>query len=124
MKRVLFCVMVSLSLGVLNTQAQDSTQKKDQPAEVKPPALPSFPAPPAPGGEVKPPAIKPPSTAPAREVAVIKTSMGEMVLEFWPEVAPKTVENFKALAKKKFWDGTAFHRVIAGFMIQGGDPNT
>lgn len=61
-------------------------------------------------------------TVNAAEVAVIKTSLGEMVLEFWPEVAPKTVENFKTLAKKGFYDGTAFHRVIRGFMIQGGDP--
>jgi peptidyl-prolyl cis-trans isomerase B (cyclophilin B) len=60
----------------------------------------------------------------ANEVAVIKTSQGEMVLEFWSDVAPKTVENFKALAKKGFYDGTAFHRVITGFMIQGGDPLT
>jgi len=60
----------------------------------------------------------------AKEVAVIKTSAGEMVLEFWPDVAPKTVENFKTLAKKGFYDGTAFHRIIKGFMIQGGDPNT
>jgi peptidyl-prolyl cis-trans isomerase B (cyclophilin B) len=47
-----------------------------------------------------------------------------MVLEFWPEVAPKTVENFKTLAKKGFYDGTCFHRIIDGFMIQGGDPLT
>jgi peptidyl-prolyl cis-trans isomerase B (cyclophilin B) len=46
------------------------------------------------------------------------------VVEFWPEVAPKTVENFKKLARKDFYNGTAFHRVIKGFMIQGGDPNT
>ena len=59
-----------------------------------------------------------------KEVAVFKTSAGEMVAEFWPEVAPKTVENFKTLAKKGFYDGTAFHRVIRGFMIQGGDPLT
>ncbi len=58
------------------------------------------------------------------EVAVIKTSEGEMVLEFWPDVAPKTVENFKKLAREGFYDGTAFHRVIKGFMIQGGDPLT
>jgi len=58
------------------------------------------------------------------EVAVIKTSAGEMVVEFWTDVAPKTVENFKTLAKKGFYDGTAFHRVIKGFMIQGGDPLT
>ncbi|SPE61309.1 Peptidyl-prolyl cis-trans isomerase [Verrucomicrobia bacterium] len=60
----------------------------------------------------------------ANEVAVIKTTEGDMVIEFWPEVAPKTVENFKSLAKKGFYDGTCFHRVIKGFMIQGGDPNT
>src|SRR5882762_3079993 len=58
------------------------------------------------------------------EVAVIKTTEGEMVVEFWPDVAPKTVENFKALAKKGFYDGTCFHRVIKDFMIQGGDPKT
>ena len=58
------------------------------------------------------------------EVAVIKTTEGDMVIEFWPDVAPKTVENFKKLAKQEFYDGTCFHRVIKGFMIQGGDPNT
>lgn len=58
------------------------------------------------------------------EVAVIKTSAGEMVVAFWPDVAPKTVENFKTLAKKKFYDGTCFHRIVKGFMIQGGDPLT
>lgn len=60
----------------------------------------------------------------AKEVAVMSTSEGDMVIEFWPDVAPKTVENFKTLAKKGFYDGTAFHRIIKGFMIQGGDPNT
>src|SRR5688572_21846891 len=47
-----------------------------------------------------------------------------MVVEFWSDVAPKTVENFKTLAKKGFYDGTAFHRVVKNFMIQGGDPLT
>lgn len=60
----------------------------------------------------------------SNEIAVIKTSEGEMVLEFWPDVAPKTVENFKTLARKGFYDGTCFHRVIKGFMIQAGDPLT
>jgi peptidyl-prolyl cis-trans isomerase B (cyclophilin B) len=59
-----------------------------------------------------------------KEVAVIKTTLGEMVIEFWPDVAPKTVENFKKLAREGFYDGTCFHRVIKGFMIQGGDPQT
>ncbi len=61
--------------------------------------------------------------APA-ENAVIKTSYGEMTVAFWPAVAPKTVENFKKLAREGFYDGTAFHRIIKGFMIQGGCPNT
>jgi peptidyl-prolyl cis-trans isomerase B (cyclophilin B) len=60
----------------------------------------------------------------AKEVAVIKTSEGEMVAEFWPEMAPNTVENFKKLARSGFYDGTAFHRIVKGFMIQGGDPLT
>jgi peptidyl-prolyl cis-trans isomerase B (cyclophilin B) len=60
----------------------------------------------------------------AKEVAVIKTSEGEMIAEFWPEVAPNTVENFKKLARSGFYDGTAFHRIVKGFMIQGGDPLT
>src|SRR5256885_3585913 len=59
-----------------------------------------------------------------QEVVVIKTTEGDMVLEFWPDVAPKTVENFKTLAKKGFYDGTAIHRIVKGFMIQGGDPLT
>lgn len=58
------------------------------------------------------------------EHAIIKTSLGEMTVAFWPDVAPKTVENFKKLANDKFYDGTAFHRIIKGFMIQGGCPNT
>ena len=58
------------------------------------------------------------------EVAVIKTALGEMTVEFWPDVAPKTVESFKTLAKKGFYDGTCFHRIVKGFMIQGGDPLT
>jgi peptidyl-prolyl cis-trans isomerase B (cyclophilin B) len=62
--------------------------------------------------------------ASSTEVAVLKTSYGEMTISFWPDVAPKTVENFKKLAREGFYDGTAFHRIISGFMIQGGCPNT
>lgn len=56
--------------------------------------------------------------------AIIETKYGNMEIKFYPEVAPKHVENFITLAKKGFYDGTIFHRVIPGFMIQGGDPNT
>jgi peptidyl-prolyl cis-trans isomerase B (cyclophilin B) len=58
------------------------------------------------------------------EVAVIKTSEGDMVVQFWNDAAPNTIENFKKLARLGFYDGTIFHRVVKGFMIQGGDPNS
>ncbi|RYG46916.1 peptidylprolyl isomerase [bacterium] len=64
------------------------------------------------------------SPAAGDDVAVLDTSMGRIVLKFFPDKAPKTVENYKALANKGFYNGTKFHRVISGFMIQGGDPNT
>jgi cyclophilin family peptidyl-prolyl cis-trans isomerase len=63
-------------------------------------------------------------TAPDPEMAVLDTSMGVITLEFFPNAAPKHVENFKTLAKKGFYDGVKFHRVIKGFMIQAGDPNS
>jgi peptidyl-prolyl cis-trans isomerase B (cyclophilin B) len=56
--------------------------------------------------------------------AIIKTKFGDMEVTFFPEKAPKHVENFVSLAKSGFYNGTIFHRVIPGFMIQGGDPNT
>lgn len=74
--------------------------------------------------ETTPMTPSPSASGSANEVAVIKTGEGEMVAEFWPDLAPKTVENFKKLAREGFYDGTAFHRVIKGFMIQGGDPLT
>ena len=60
----------------------------------------------------------------SNEVAVIKTNEGEMVVQFWTNAAPNTIENFKKLARQGFYDGTIFHRIIKGFMIQGGDPNS
>jgi peptidyl-prolyl cis-trans isomerase B (cyclophilin B) len=56
--------------------------------------------------------------------ATIETKFGAITLKFFPEVAPGHVKNFIDLAKKGFYDGTTFHRVIPGFMIQGGDPNS
>jgi cyclophilin family peptidyl-prolyl cis-trans isomerase len=60
----------------------------------------------------------------AETSAVIETKFGNLSLRFFPDVAPNHVKNFIDLAKKGFYDGTLFHRVIPGFMIQGGDPNT
>ena len=96
MKHLLLSGLIALSLGIVSAPGQEKNKEaKDE---------------------------KKPVTA--KEVAVIKTTEGEMVVEFWPETAPNTVDNFKKLAKKGFYDGTCFHRVIKGFMIQGGDPNT
>jgi len=67
-----------------------------------------------------------PTPAPADDqvAAVIKTTDGTMVAAFWPKEAPATVANFVKLAKAGFYNGTAFHRIVPGFMIQGGDPLT
>ena len=56
--------------------------------------------------------------------AIIETKFGNIELRFFPDVAPEHVNNFIELANKGFYDGTTFHRVIPGFMIQGGDPNS
>lgn len=58
------------------------------------------------------------------QLAILETSAGQMVLALWPDVAPKTVANFTKLAQEGFYDGTCFHRIVRGFMIQGGDPLT
>ena len=64
------------------------------------------------------------TAASAEEIAVIETNLGLIEIGFLPDKAPGHVKNFKDLARKGFYDGTIFHRVIPGFMIQGGDPNT
>ena len=81
----------------------------------KPPAAPA-----APQKETSMPTAE--KSGAKKDVAVIKTSMGTIVFEFLPDVAPKMVDNFKDLAKTGFYNGTTFHRVINTFMIQGGDP--
>ena len=90
--------MLGLSLGFVAARADEPKEPKKEEAKAAP--------------------------ATAKEVAVIKTSMGEMVAEFWTDAAPKTIANFKTLAGKGFYDGTCFHRIVKGFMIQGGDPLT
>lgn len=64
---------------------------------------------------------RPPDPGPK---AIIKTKFGDIEIKFFPDLAPNHVENFIKLAKSGFYNGTIFHRVIPGFMIQGGDPNT
>ena len=79
---------------------------------------------PAPAPTPAPATNQPPAMTDTNDVAVLDTSDGEMVIAFWPDTAPKTVANFEKLARSGFYDGTAFHRIIDGFMVQGGDPNT
>ncbi|MDR1036584.1 MAG: peptidylprolyl isomerase [Deltaproteobacteria bacterium] len=57
-----------------------------------------------------------------RQTVVFDTTMGTFEVELYNDLAPKTAENFATLVGRKFYDGTIFHRVIDGFMIQGGDP--
>ena len=64
------------------------------------------------------------TTEKENKVAVISTNFGDMVVEFYPDIAPMHVESFMALANEEYFNGTTFHRVIPGFMIQGGDPNS
>src|SRR5436309_12891928 len=64
------------------------------------------------------------SPAADNDVAVIQTSEGDMIVEFWSDAAPQTIANFKKLARSGFYDGTSFHRIKQGAMIQGGDPLT
>ena len=59
-----------------------------------------------------------------KENAVISTQFGDIVIEFFDDIAPKHVESFKLHAQNEYYNGTTFHRVIPGFMIQGGDPLT
>ena len=75
------------------------------------------------GGKVDTKVVVPPPPPPGPK-AIIKTRFGEMEMKFFPDLAPKHVENFIKLAKAGFYNGTIFHRIIPGFMIQGGDPNT
>jgi peptidyl-prolyl cis-trans isomerase B (cyclophilin B) len=112
MKKLLLTTCVfALSLGLTAVHARQPKPDDAKPTE-------------PPKAETKPETKEEKKTVSANEVAVIKTSEGDMVIEFWADVAPKTVENFKKLAREGFYDGTCFHRVIKGFMIQGGDPLT
>jgi peptidyl-prolyl cis-trans isomerase B (cyclophilin B) len=105
MKALILSCAFGLSLGLVSARAEDAKKEtKEEPKKTE-------------SKEEK-------KSANTNEVAVLKTTEGEMVIEFWPDVAPKTVENFKKLTKEGFYDGTAFHRIMSGFMIQGGDPNT
>ncbi|MGI8890041.1 MAG: peptidylprolyl isomerase [Chthoniobacterales bacterium] len=94
MKFTLLCGLLVCSLGLANVYGQDANKPEAKKASDQ------------------------------KEAAVLKTNEGTMVVEFWPEDAPLTVANFKKLAREGLYDGTLFHRIISGFMVQGGDPLT
>ena len=79
---------------------------------------------PAPVPEAKAAEEEKPMSNSENKIAELHTSMGEIDLRFFPEVAPNHVKNFIDLSEKGFYNGSKFHRVIEGFVIQGGDPNT
>jgi len=110
----LFSCLIGLTVGIVSLQAD----------EPKPTDAPKPDSAPAAGTSTTAATGKTATPASGKEVAIIKTSAGEMVIEFWTDAAPETIKNFKKLARQGFYDGTLFHRVIKGFMIQGGDPLT
>jgi cyclophilin family peptidyl-prolyl cis-trans isomerase len=78
----------------------------------------------APTATLPPATEEKPMTETENQVAELHTTAGEIDIRFFPDVAPNHVNNFLGLARKGFYNGTKFHRVIPGFMVQGGDPNT
>jgi cyclophilin family peptidyl-prolyl cis-trans isomerase len=90
-------IISMIAFGIIACNAQDNTQVKSQETKTK-------------------------KESKEMTVAVMKTNMGTIELELYADQTPKTVENFVGLANKKYYDGIIFHRVIANFMIQGGDP--
>jgi peptidyl-prolyl cis-trans isomerase B (cyclophilin B) len=112
-----------LTLGLFGLSAC-SEKKSEEPAETKAPATqPAAKAPVEKGPSEEPPALPGIESDGSAAVLVI-AGYGEIRIEFLPSLAPNHVENFKQLARDGFYNGTQFHRVIPGFMIQGGDPNT
>jgi cyclophilin family peptidyl-prolyl cis-trans isomerase len=103
MLRIFAASVVLLAAGAAGAGAQSST------------------TPPATAPDKTPATVQP---AAGPQVAVLQTVLGNIVIQFADRDAPKTVANFKKLVKQGFYDGTCFHRVIPGFMIQGGDPNS
>lgn len=122
---LLLSALAAVAWGCSPTEPKtdtNTTATKVETPPAEPPAEPT--APPSETGSL--PDGAPGATAPASgdEVAVMQTSEGRIVLKFFPDKAPGHVKNFKELAGKGFYNGTKFHRVIKGFMIQGGDPLT
>lgn len=128
-------LLVSLYLGAIGCSGEKASLAEKKPASETAAHTEAKTAPPATqqAAETAAPATETPRTEttpvneskPAQsenEIAVMETTMGTIKLKFFADAAPKAVENFKSLAKKGYYNGITFHRVIDKFMIQGGDP--
>jgi peptidyl-prolyl cis-trans isomerase B (cyclophilin B) len=124
---------VLAALAILSAAPQAAARAQGtSPKQEAPPKTTPRPAAKQPAGTpaVKPGAAKPAAAAPvqptpgAGPVIVVETSKGTFEFETYPDDAPKTVDNFLALTKKGFYNGQRFHRVVPGFVIQAGDPQT
>lgn len=110
MKGILLTVLAAAAIFAgCKKEGQQTEQKMEATAEVQTPESKSAPE-----------AAMPSDTA--NPQVILETDSGTIVLELFPKEAPVTVENFLKLVNQKFYDGLIFHRVIPGFMIQGGDP--
>ena len=107
MFRTSLCTLLTIGVAILSVGC-----------DLRPQQDPDVAPAPAAATEDKEQPVEQPNASPA--VVVIETSKGTIVAELWPDEAPKTVENFLAYVDDGFFDGTIFHRVIKGFMIQGG----
>ena len=128
MNNVIFAAIALATLSCAPAKQEKTTTNVESYSTVAPDSSATTSAPPA--------ATAPPAAAKASKneekamsnyqdkVAELHTSAGEIDIRFFPDVAPNHVKNFIDLAEKGFYNGTKFHRVIPGFMIQGGDPNT
>ena len=104
----------SLLVSLLILAGAACSSKPESVAEVEPTPTP----------RLTPPLATPNPAVVDDEQAVIETEFGKITIRFYPDVAPRHVENFKKLTREKFYDGLAFHRVIPENLVQGGDPQT
>jgi len=116
--KVFLSLLITVALAACSTPATNDTQTPPANAAVPASEITTTAAPAAPTEAEKP------MSEYTDKVAELNTSQGTIAIRFFPDVAPGHVRNFIELAEKGFYNGSKFHRVIPGFMIQGGDPNT
>jgi len=121
MKRLLTLALLALAVSCAPAGDKTTGTQTESTASTTSEATATVP-PPAPAA--KPAEEEKPMSSYENKIAELHTSMGEIDIRFFPDVAPGHVKNFIDLSEKGFYNGTKFHRVIEGFVIQGGDPNT